>query len=106
MKLGMFSGRADFKPGQPITFEMQLPDACHIVDANVVFGHTSVQLHLVAVHDKDDKIVPMKLIALLTDQEHPDVREHEFVGKAPAKVFTSPIRPYYLFAAPRPETTE
>jgi len=101
MKIGSFSGRADYEINEPIEFEVQVPDAGHIVDAKIVLGHKTAQLHLNVVHDTNDKLVPMKLLALLLGQEHDDVREYEFVQKARTSKFTSEVPSHYLFTAPR-----
>jgi hypothetical protein len=102
MKIGTFSTRADYEAAEPIEFEpVQMPDNGHIVDAKIILGHKSAQLHLNVVHDVNDKLVPMTMIALLLGQEHEDVREYEFVQKVRTHKFTSEVPAYYLFTAPR-----
>lgn len=101
MKLGIFLARGEYIVGKPMVFEAQLPDSCHIIDSRIRLGHKTAELKLTVVHDTDDKIVPMTLIALALGQEHDDVREYEFVGKTETFKFTSEIESHYLFTAPR-----
>lgn len=101
MKIGSFSGRGDYAADKPIVFDISIPEAGHIVDANIVLGHKTAQLHLRVVHANDDEIVPLKMLALLNGQEHAEVREYEFVQRAITTKFTSAVPPYYLFTAPR-----
>lgn len=102
MKIGSFSGRGDYESDRPIEFtSVMLPDNGHIVDVKIVLGHKSAQIHLNVVHDVNDKLVPMTLLALLLNQEHDDVREYEFVQRTRTHKFTSEVAPYYVFVAPR-----
>lgn len=103
MKIGLFSCSASFDMAKPLIFELLMPDNGHIVDANIVFGHKVVQLHMNVVHDVNDKLAPMTMIGLRVGQEHVDVREYEFVQKVRTRKSTSDIESYYLFVAPRSE---
>jgi hypothetical protein len=103
MKIGSFSGRADYDAGagKPLVFAVEMPDEGHILDTKIVLGHKTAHLHLTIVHTTADVLKPVKLLGLLLGQEHDDVREYEFVQRTRTYKFTSEVPPYYLFTAPR-----
>lgn len=103
MKISKFIGLADYEVLKPLVFELKMPDGAHILDAEITLGHKSARLHIHAVHEVADKDVTLKIIGLLPGQEHADVREFEFVGKARTLKSISEIPSYYLFTAPRGE---
>lgn len=103
MKISEFVGTGDYELMKPIVFELKMPDGAHILDANIALGNKKAELRVHAVYSVSDKIETLTMICLLPGQEHVDVREYEFVGKARTRKSISEIAPYYLFTAPRGE---
>lgn len=101
MKIGQFSGHAEFDVKKPLVFTAEIPDSGQIVDAKIVIGNKSAHLHLTVVHTATDALKSVKLLGLLLNQDGADAPENVFVMKTRTFKFTSEVTAYYLFAAPR-----